>query len=160
MISCLETSIVTTRKSIFTMRSTIGIRKMSPGPFAPRSLPQRKMTPRSYSRRIRTHCGRRTARTMMATTKMMTRGVTVLMVSSIVLRFGFYFQFEPVDRDDLHRLIFFHRHIAHRGPVFAFHKNPPAAGIDAFQRRRDFADHRLLPGAHRQLLRPQTAADR
>ena len=33
MTSCLATSMVTTRRSIFTMRSTIGIRKMRPGPF-------------------------------------------------------------------------------------------------------------------------------
>src|SRR5438046_9563975 len=57
MISCLGTSMVTTRKSILTMRSTTGMRKMSPGPFAPCNLPSRKMTPRSYSRRMRIDCG-------------------------------------------------------------------------------------------------------
>ena len=58
MISCLGTSIVTTRKSIFTILSTIGIRKISPGPFAPCNLPSRKITPRSYSRKMRMACGR------------------------------------------------------------------------------------------------------
>src|SRR6516165_1909666 len=49
---------VTTRRSILTMRSTIGIRKINPGPFVPSSLPRRKITPRWYSRRMRIICGR------------------------------------------------------------------------------------------------------
>jgi hypothetical protein len=37
---------VTTRRSILTMRSTIGMRKINPGPFVLSSLPRRKITPR------------------------------------------------------------------------------------------------------------------
>src|SRR5207302_1404340 len=43
------TSIVMTRRSIFTRRSTPGITYVKPGPRAPASLPRRKITPRSYS---------------------------------------------------------------------------------------------------------------
>ena len=64
MISCFGTSIVTTRKSILTMRSTNGTRKINPGPRAPTSLPSRKITPRSYSRVMRTACGSSTNSTM------------------------------------------------------------------------------------------------
>src|SRR5262249_45966190 len=58
MTSWRAPSMVTTRRSILTMRSTIGIRKINPGPFVPSSLPRRKITPRSYSRRMRIICGR------------------------------------------------------------------------------------------------------
>jgi hypothetical protein len=47
--SCGGISNVITRKSIFTMRSSTGSRKNSPGPRGPTSRPRRKITPRSYS---------------------------------------------------------------------------------------------------------------
>src|SRR5262249_14978653 len=43
------TSIVTTRRSTFTIRSTKGRMKKRPGPRAPTKRPRRKITPRSYS---------------------------------------------------------------------------------------------------------------
>src|SRR6266566_1281535 len=44
---------VIVRRSTLTIRSTIGIRKTTPGPFGGSSRrPSRKTTPRSYSRRI------------------------------------------------------------------------------------------------------------
>ena len=52
--SCGGTFSVTVRRSILTIRSTIGIRKIRPGPFWAISRPSRKITPRSYSRRILT----------------------------------------------------------------------------------------------------------
>ena len=52
MHSWLGTSIVTVRRSIFTMRSTIGRMTKRPGPRAPTRRPSRKMTPRSYSATI------------------------------------------------------------------------------------------------------------
>ncbi len=52
MHSWLGTSIVTVRRSIFTIRSTIGRITNSPGPRAPTSRPRRKITPRSYSETI------------------------------------------------------------------------------------------------------------
>ena len=59
---------VTTRRSIFTMRSTTGMRIIRPGPLAPSNLPRRKMTPRSYSRRMRMAWGRTIAARMISTT--------------------------------------------------------------------------------------------
>ena len=44
MISCLGTSIVATRRSIFTILSMIGISSTMPGPLAPCGLPSRKIT--------------------------------------------------------------------------------------------------------------------
>src|SRR5262249_15944435 len=46
------TSRAIVRRLTLTIRSTTGISRMSPGPFAPMRRPSRKMTPRSYSRRI------------------------------------------------------------------------------------------------------------
>jgi hypothetical protein len=43
---------VTNLRLILSILSTPGMMKKSPGPFAPISLPSRKMTPRSYSLRI------------------------------------------------------------------------------------------------------------
>ncbi len=43
---------VTTRREILTILSTMGMIKNSPGPFAPTNRPNRKITPRSYSRTI------------------------------------------------------------------------------------------------------------
>jgi len=44
------TSRVIVRRSTFTILSTMGMMRNSPGPFAPTRRPRRKMTPRSYSR--------------------------------------------------------------------------------------------------------------
>src|SRR6516225_2036560 len=51
MTSWRATSMVTTRRPIFTMRSTIGMRKIIPGPYAPNSLQDGK------SLRVRTRAG-------------------------------------------------------------------------------------------------------
>src|SRR5579862_2238445 len=45
---------VIVRRSTFTIRSTTGMRKTTPGPFCSSRRPRRKTTPRSYSRRILT----------------------------------------------------------------------------------------------------------
>src|SRR5579862_4211251 len=45
---------VIVRRSTFTIRSTTGMRKTTPGPFCGSRRPRRKTTPRSYSRRILT----------------------------------------------------------------------------------------------------------
>ena len=44
--------VATVRRLTFTILSTTGMSRMIPGPFAPMRRPSRKMTPRSYSRRI------------------------------------------------------------------------------------------------------------
>jgi hypothetical protein len=46
------TSIATTRRLTLTILSTIGIRKIKPGPLVAISRPNLNMTPLSYSRRI------------------------------------------------------------------------------------------------------------
>jgi len=75
---------VTTLKSILTMRSTTGMRKMSPGPFAPCNLPSRKMTPRSYSRRMRMDCGSTTNPNTTKTIAQGPRWAASLINSSII----------------------------------------------------------------------------
>src|SRR6266487_1422842 len=163
MISCLGTSIVTTRKSIFTMRSTMGMRKIIPGPLAPCacSLPRRKMTPRSYSRRMRSAWGRMKAAMIISTTAVVPSLKSAAMSCSIIsplLGFGFHFQRQTFDGHDLHRLIFLDRRVANRLPEFALDEHIPAARINARQRRHDLAEHRLAAHAHGQPLRAQTGA--
>src|SRR6266700_8194470 len=145
MISCLGTSMVTTRKSILTMRSTIGMRKMSPGPFAPCNLPSRKMTPRSYSRRMRMDCGS----TMTAsTTTTIAQGpsvVTSLINSSIIslsLVLWFHFQRQSLDAGDFDGLARFDGRFADGVPVLAFDKHPAAARVNAGNGGDRFAQHR------------------
>src|SRR6266481_2314299 len=53
MTSCGGMLSVIVRRSTFTIRSTIGMRKTTPGPFGSSSRPSRNTTPRWYSRRIR-----------------------------------------------------------------------------------------------------------
>src|SRR5258706_5474169 len=158
--SCLGTSMVTTRKSIFTMRSTIGMRKISPGPFAPCNLPSRKITPRWYSRRTRTDCG---SATTTSTIKTIAQGPTVvinLIKSSIIsplLVFWFHFQRQSLDADDFDGLARFDRCFAHGVPVFAFDKHPPSAPVNARKRFNRFAQHRFRTGLNRLELRTQSS---
>ncbi len=91
---------VTTRKSILTILSTMGIRKINPGPFAPSSLPRRKMTPRSYSRKMRSACGSTmTAKMMITTSHGPKKRKMGMMISFIIfLRYvflGFTFNVSP-----------------------------------------------------------------
>ena len=79
--SCGGTLSVTVRRSILTIRSTIGIRKISPGPFWAIRRPRRKMTPRSYSRRIRTPEARAIATKMMSRTTIAMTTVTSALLS-------------------------------------------------------------------------------
>src|ERR1019366_9831694 len=161
MISCLDTSMVTTRKSIFTMRSTMGNRKMRPGPFALSNLPSRKITPRSYSRRMRNVCGSRMATMMTITTRLEPIFMRELIMSGIVpplLSFGVNFQRQTFDSDDLDGLILFDRNRTDGIPVFAFDENPAAVHVDSPERGHDFAHHGLAPGPHGQPLRAQAGA--
>src|SRR5260221_2972693 len=129
MTSWRATSMVTTRRSILTMRSTIGMRKINPGPFVPSSLPRRKITPRSYSRRMRIICGRKImARTIMGTNQTTNLADSSNMgplsqVSDLLCRQSF-------DGYDLYGFSFSHKRIAGRTPIFAFQKTlPPLASI-------------------------------
>src|SRR2546428_5913810 len=161
MISCLGTSMVTTRKSILTMRSTTGTRKMSPGPFAPCNLPSRKMTPRSYSRRMRMDSG---STTTASTIKTITQGpsfVTSFINSSIIspsLVFWFHFQRQSLNADDFDGLAGFDRRFAHGVPVFAFDKHLAATRVYARNRADRFAQHRFRAGLNRSKLRAQSRA--
>src|ERR1039457_248920 len=167
MISCLGTSIVTTRKSIRTILSTMGMRKMMPGPFAPCNLPSRKITPRSYSRRMRMDCGRmKIART----TRMMTKGavlpnmliIPVMSCSIMFLRFlvfWFHFQSQTVDADNFNRLAGLHRCIADGVPMFAFDKHLAALRVNPRLRAHRPAEHRFRAGADGFELRADALAD-
>src|SRR5437867_8584492 len=152
---------VTTRKSIFTMRSTMGMRKMSPGPFAPCNLPSRKMTPRWYSRRMRMACG---STATASTTKTTAQGPILaasLIKSSTIspsLVFAFHFQRQSLDADDFDGLAGLDGCFAHGVPVFAFDKNPAAARVNARERGYRFAQHRFPAGLNRSELRAQSRA--
>src|ERR1700758_4304778 len=65
---------VIVRMSTLTIRSTIGMRKPTPGPFGSSRRPSRNTTPRWYSRRIR------------------------MKNMAVLSAFGGYGQFEPVQR--------------------------------------------------------------
>src|SRR6267378_2774942 len=163
MISCLGTSIVTTRKSILTILSTMGMRKIIPGPLAPCawSLPRRKMTPRSYSRRMRNACGSTKAATTITTIVHVPSLRSAAMSWSIIfplLSFWFHFQRQSFDTDNFDRLIFFHDGVAHGVPKLAFDEHPAAARVNARQRGHDPAQHRLAAHAHGEKLRPQSRA--
>src|SRR5205809_6654006 len=150
---------VTTRKSIRTMRSTIGMRKINPGPFAPSSFPKRKMTPRSYSRRMRIACGKMMImRMMMGTAQPINRG-NVSISSMVLFSFGFHFYCQSLHGSNLSLLVFFDRRIANRVPVFAFHENAAAARIDRGQCSHRFPNERFLSHFYRQQLRAQALPD-
>src|SRR5207247_8752181 len=161
MISCLGTSMVTTRKSILTMRSTTGMRKMSPGPFPPWTLPSRKMPPRAYSRRIRMDCGSTTTANRIKTIAQGPSLAASLINSSIIspsLVFGFHFQRQSLDADDFDGLAGFDGRFAHGVPVFTFDKHLAAARVNARNRADRFAQHRFLAGLNRSELRAQSRA--
>src|ERR1039457_6996557 len=160
---------VTTRRSILTMRSTTGMRMIRPGPLAPSSLPSRKMTPRSYSRRMRMACGRIMAARMMIGTVQALRRNNVATRSSImfsgcllfsgfrwVLRFDL--QSQAGDADNLHRVARFDGHFAHGIPGFPLDEDLAAGRIDARQGGDRLAQHGFAAGAHGQQLRPQARA--
>src|SRR5438093_4577713 len=157
--SCRSTLMVTTRKSIRTIRSTIGMRKISPGPFAPSNFPRRKITPRSYSRKMRIACGR------MMTARMM-RGMAQLInfgsaSSNCIALFSFGFQFygQSVYGGDLGQFAFFDGCVADCVPIFTFDENPAAARIDWRQCGHRFSNQCLCSHFHRQQLRAQPFSD-
>src|SRR5439155_15527584 len=146
---------VTTRRSIRTIRSTIGMRKINPGPLAPSNFPSRKITPRSYSRRIRIACGRMMmARIMMGTAQLSNRG-NVSISSMVLFSFGFQFYYQPLHCCNLSLLVFFDRRIAHRIPIFAFDKDAAAARVDWRQCGHYFSNECFLSHLHRQQLGAQ-----
>src|SRR5881628_2432135 len=107
----------------------MGIRRISPGPLAPSNLPSRKMTPRSYSRRIRMAWGRTMAARMISGTDHAVRLNSFFTISSIVIVFSFscwlwfYLQSQSFNAHDLRRLARLDRSIADRVPVFTFDKD-------------------------------------
>src|SRR5438477_3815400 len=158
MTSCLGTSIVTTRKSIRTIRSTIGMSNTTPGPLAPINLPSRKMTPRSYSRNMRTADGNRinakNPSGISQTSKLNNR-----CAASITLAFRFHLQRQATNRDDFHRLPGLNRNVAQRIPIFAIDKDTPGLGVDPRQCSDSFANHRFRASFDRQKLRAQSRRD-
>src|SRR5438128_1596057 len=162
MISCLGTSMVTTRKSILTMRSTTGMRKMSPGPFAPCNLPSRKMTPRSYSRRMRRDCG---STTNANTTKTIAQGpswAASLINSSIIspsLVFWFHFQRQSLDTDDFHRLAGFDGRFAEGVPIFTFDNHLAPARVYRRNPAERFGQPRFPAGLRQSELRAPAGGD-
>src|SRR5947209_19176038 len=149
---------VTTRRSIRTIRSTIGMRKISPGPFAPSNFPRRKITPCSYSRRMRIACGR------MITARMMSGMAQLINLNGpssgmALFSFGFYFYRQSLHRCDLRRVPFFDRRVADRIPMLAFDKDPAAARVDWSQCGHGFSKQRFRARSYRQALRAKTLAD-
>src|SRR5215211_5961380 len=168
MTSCGGTVSVTVRRSIRTMRSTIGIRKISPGPFCAIRRPSRKMTPRSYSRRIRIPEARTIARkTISRTTIAMTTPTSRLLSLSTYparLRCIGGAHRRDVESQPLHRL---HAHstaalqappVAVRGPQLrapkgALHEDL-SDRIERLANLPDRPDHLLPAGAFRLPARP------
>src|ERR1035441_1047120 len=159
--SCFGTSIVMTRRSILTMRSTIGMSRISPGPFAPSSLPNRKITPRSYSRRMRIICG---STTVPNANKATIHGIrpndfpTASMICTPLAGFGFHFQRQSLHLDNLNALALLHGHIADSLPVFSFDKHFAAPPINGCQRRHHLTAHCLGTDLDGHPLRPQAGA--
>src|SRR6266446_2419421 len=150
---------VTTRKSIRTIRSTTGMRKISPGPLAPSNFPSRKLTPRSYSRRMRIACGRMiTARMMSGMAQPINFG-SVSINDMALLSFGFYFQSQSLHRCDFCHVPFFNGRVADRIPMLAFDEDPAAARVDWGQRGHGFSKQCFRTGSHRQTLGAQTFPD-
>src|SRR3972149_4048301 len=129
MISWLGTSRVKTRRSIFTIRSTMGRMMNRPGPLAPCKRPSRKMTPRSYSWTIFTARGKRGKRRMypktvriLATTLLSTTWPLAI-VDSFLLA---HYEPKAVHAGDHHSLAWLHPSFLHGGrPVFALQEHHP-----------------------------------
>src|SRR6516164_1088549 len=155
MTSWRVTSIVTTRRSILTMRSTIGMRKMSPGPFVPSNLPRRKMTPRSYSRRTRTAWGR-----IISTSTNTGISQLINLANSSNIRcfsaFRVNSQRQSIYGEDLNFLALFYWTIAYGVPVFSLNKNLPAVLIDRSKSAGNFSQHYFSSDLYRQILSTDT----
>src|SRR5262245_20776521 len=132
---------VTTRRSMRTMRSTIGMSSTRPGPFAPISLPSRNTTPRYYPSRTRT-----ADRSIVIARIATTRNTDIKGSNSSMSRLlgngrrpdG---ERQPADADDFDRIADLDRRVARRGPVFTFDEHLAAAAVDAGQRRCHSSDH-------------------
>src|ERR1039458_1663377 len=161
MTSCFGTSIVMTRRSILTMRSTIGMSRITPGLFAPSSLTSRKIKPRSYSRRMRSSGG---STTVPNANKATIHGIRpndftrASMICTPLGGFGFHFQCQSLHLDNLNGLALLHGHIADSLPVFSFDKHFAVPPVNGCQRCHHLAAHRLGTGLDGHPLRPQTAA--
>src|SRR5688500_11838253 len=142
------------------MRSTKGMRKTSPGPFALSNFPRRKTTPRSYSRKMRTAAGS-TRNASSSTGINHATLATSVSIGSILylLEFAFYLQVQTVPAGDLHRVPGIHRRVAGGVPNFAFHEHRASRGIDPADRGRRLSHHRLPANAHGQQLRLQSCTD-
>src|SRR5579883_243026 len=153
---------VTTRRSIFTMRSTMGMSTITPGPLAPMSLPSRKTTPRSYSRRIRKACGSRIITRTIRTNR---TGITLARLERSIAGacwlslLWFYLQCQTADFDNLNQLSRLDGGIANRIPVLALDKHLAAMGINGSCGRSGFAQHRFFSRPDRQSLGANALAD-
>src|SRR5438477_571964 len=162
MISCCATPIVTMRRSILTILSTRGMRKMTPGPFASRSFPSRKITPRWYSRRIRTDSGNtktaNTTRITAAGPRLETALASSLMIAPS-LGCGFDVLGQPADAGHFHRLPGFDGCLTHGIPALTFEQYLAASRIGRRERDHPLADHRFRSRANRLELCANPAAD-
>src|ERR1017187_3652748 len=141
--SCAGTSSVSMRSDTRTIRSTGANTKTSPGPFGSFSnRPSRKITPRSYSRRILIEFSSQIA-TMI--TKTNSAGLKSFIVVSLPR--GFYRQFQPVDGGYPHACTRSHRVHGYRVPILAVDEHL-ALGLQCGQRLADLPDHALAPALH------------
>src|SRR5262249_52044055 len=132
------------------------IRRISPGPLAVSSLPSRKMTPRSYSRKMRTTCGNRTdptIKTGISHLSAFTRLVMMSMSYLLLCFFGFHFQRQSVDGDDFHGFIRRDRQLADRVPIFAIDEHFSFLTADGRQAAGCLAQHGFDADFDRQKLR-------
>src|SRR5437762_1481956 len=100
-----------------------------PGPFAPSNLTSLKMTPRSYSRRMRIACGKMIAARMRSGTVKAPRPNNLRTMSSMVslgvgvecssCLFWFYLQSEPFNANYFRHLARFNGSVADCIPIFS-----------------------------------------
>src|ERR1019366_5896497 len=147
--SCDGTSRVSIRRETRTMRSMGANTRMMPGPFGCGSTrPSREITPRSYSRRILIEVSRYS--TTMITPTVVKSSIT----ASLLIRNGFYHEFQFVDGLNLDAHPGGHRPGRHRVPIlavdkdFALRRQVGNSGADLAHPARRTGLHLKAPRAH------------
>src|ERR1700693_6096248 len=127
------------------MRSTGANTRMSPGPFASGSTrPRRKMTPRSYSRRILIELSRYT---MTITTMIVVKLVKSTISASCLVGNRFHCELELIDGRYFNARAGGCRPQRHCVPILAMHENLSLRAQRGDGRTR-FADHALDAGLY------------
>src|SRR5260370_34945359 len=152
-------SSVTTRRSIRSARSMIGMTKITPGPRNGVSRPRRKTTARSFSLSTLRPLSKIATPTTIIIPSAGPIGTSPAFVirapppaalhsvEKAALRFSAHLDLQPAHRDHTHPRPNAQRLVAHRAPMLAVHEHAPGrARRDRLAHLADFADHALAPG--------------